>query len=168
MITNFLTIKEQENYLHFQFCISTISSVSKILKDIQNNPEHPLTNPAFGYAIVQYAVPYTTSKAKETPSLKLKKKYIPKKYLTLHEEIMRERDRKYAHMDLSVIDPRNLNVKEVDGVIFSTYAANYIIPFHLLNKLNEIISLVDDTIENLLNESITRQKKIISKQNSTL
>ncbi|MCW7475581.1 hypothetical protein [Leptospira levettii] len=158
--------RNKEHNYHLLFCQATLSLANKIFKEIQHFQNNSLSEYAFGYGLVQYAAPYTNSMISKNKKLKLKQKFIPAKYKKLHFEIMKERDKLHAHMDLSIFEPRRLSAEEINGVIYTSYASNYIIRFNLLSKLSEIIELVDGTLENLSKEYLLMEKEKISKKNT--
>jgi len=158
--------REKDQKYHFIFCQATLSLANKIFKEIQLIQNNPLSGYAFGYALVQYAAPYTKSITSTGQKLKLNQKYIPNKFKSLHDEIMKERDKLHAHMDLSIFEPRGLSAEKINGFIYTSYASNYILRFDLLSKLSEIIELVDGTLENLSNEYILMEKKKIANKNT--
>jgi len=155
--------REEEQSFHFLFCQATLSLANRIFKDIQDIQNNSLTEYAFGYGLIQYASPYTTSITSKNQKKILDQKYIPTKFKKLHAEIMYERNKLHAHMDLSIFEPRRISSEEINGVIYTNYASNYIIRFNLLNKLSEIIELVDGTLENLSNDYTLMGKEKIAK-----
>ncbi|PKA23206.1 hypothetical protein CH381_27045 [Leptospira sp. mixed culture ATI2-C-A1] len=151
--------RENDRNYHFIFCQATLSLANKIFKEIQHIQNNSLSGYAFGYGLVQYAAPYTKSITSKNQKLKLDQKYIPTKYKSLHDEIMKERNKIHAHMDLSIFEPRRLSAEKINGVLYTSYASNYILRFDLLNKLSEIIELVDGTLESLRKEYFQMERE---------
>ena len=162
----YLSVPEREDYLHFIFCKRNIAESYQIFESIEKAPEHALVEPAFGYALVQYASPYTTSRTKSGQRLKLSEVYIPPNFLPLHKEIMAERDRLHAHFDLNFLNPTLHNVKEQNGIVSSLYSSNVILRFAKMERLPDIRALISGTMSNLDLEMRRRETVILQKKAS--
>lgn len=102
--------KEQEQNFHINQCeqcfqnawgiISNILVENEKIKKIPNY-KNALISPAFRFALIEYAKPYTTSKG-TYKRYKLDDTHVPAEYMELHKTIINSRHQKQAHHDICV------------------------------------------------------------------
>jgi len=155
MIT--LSTEEEMIYLHFLFCIESFQRAKNTLETIQNHQGHPLCASAFGYALIQYSQPYSKSRSTRT----LSTKYIPKQYLDLHSQLLRERNQIHAHSDHTLINPKIWDINKTDGVMYLLMSRNVDLRFEKMSKIFEILILIDKTLENMYQDKFEREAKIL-------
>jgi hypothetical protein len=135
----------EEVFLHLATCISRLHSALETLRTIKaTSPDNPLIPPAFRFALVEYAAPYTGSLGQHK-KYKLDDRYVPPKYFDLHKRIVTARHEVHAHTDL-----KNLNAQfKATGSKASPTVEVLGIHIDELQELSNIDQIVD-----LLNESI--------------
>ena len=159
-----LSAAAKEEYLHFIFCKRNLSESYQILESIEKSADHALAEPAFGYALVLYASPYTKSQTESRQRLKLSEDHIPPTFLPLHKEIVAERDRLHAHFDLELLNPTLCKVEERNGIVYSMYSSNPIFRFAKMERLPDILALIAGTMNNLEVEMRRRERVIVQRK----
>lgn len=141
----------EEGKFHINQCESCFQNSWKIISNIielqdnnSTNPdyENPLISPAFRFALIEYAKPYTTSIGNHKRYI-LSDTHIPRQYLELHTKIILSRNQKHAHQDLTVLD-----ANPVDDYQYM-YIMNNNVPSELISQIQCIKSLLEMTIKNM-------------------
>lgn len=137
-----------EAFVHFEMCIERLNSAWRTLNMVKEYQGHPLVGPAFRFALVEYAIPYTKSEGTTKKNHSLGTRYVPKDFLPLHERLVTSRKKIQAHADLSVLDPR-LSYTDLDGQRLVSIAQNNITGLEELQHVDDIIRLLEGTLENM-------------------
>src|SRR5882724_6198134 len=94
---------EEECFHHLATCISRLHSALEVLRTIKTaSPDNPLIPPAFRFALVEYASPFTYSNGQLKKYI-VDDKYVPPEYLNLHKRIVTVRHTTHAHSDLKIM-----------------------------------------------------------------
>lgn len=137
-----------EFFVHFDVCADRLNSAWRTLKSIKENAGNPLVGPAFRFALVEYAVPYSRSDGTNKARRYLDTKYIPSELLAFHQELMLSRNQVLAHADLSVLEP-NLSYVDLKDRRLVVIAQNIITGLEQLPRIDDIISLIEQTLVNM-------------------
>ena len=138
----------EEEYVHLAACVERLQNAWMTLHAIQANKTSPLVGPAFRFALVEYATLYTASRGQVTRKHKLDASLVPVAHFELHKRILAERDSVHAHTDLTVRDAR-LYFNDVQGKRYATVVSNYVHGLEELNNLEQIVELVEGTLDNM-------------------
>ncbi|MEX0614707.1 MAG: hypothetical protein WD177_02255, partial [Methylophaga sp.] len=103
----------KETYLHLQNCLTDLEDALKVFCNLTMPIDTVISIAAFKYAVIAYCRPFTSSDGPEQ-KFRLDKKYIPKKFLWLHEDLVKFRHKIYAHHDRDIEDAE-LSVHEIHG-----------------------------------------------------
>lgn len=139
---------QYEVHLHYLLCIDRLNNAWAVLNAVRSAKDNPLLGPAFRYALVEYAVPYTRSDGPIIKRHRLDKTWVPIEHHVLHDRILAARDRVHAHADLIVLDAR-LNISEIQGKPHISRVQNMIHGLEELGNIDEIISLIEGTLRNM-------------------
>ncbi|MCP1289928.1 hypothetical protein NK214_06945 [Chromobacterium sp. S0633] len=143
--------EQQEDYLHFLVCIDRLNNAWATLNSVKDAKDNPLIGPAFRYALVEYSTSYTRSDGPIKKYRALETKWIPCEFIELHERILKARSKVHAHSDLTVLEA-SLHVERVDQTIYVTVLQNMIHGLEELENLEDIIHLIEGTLDNLYKE----------------
>ena len=138
----------EERYVHFASCIDWLNECWRLLQDIKVEKSNPLTAAAFRFAIILYSKPYRESRGNAIRKHRLETGFIPRKCLSLHIEILSERDQLHAHSDLTILDAR-LTVHRFEEKKSAQIVRNMLDATRLLPKLDDVIALVEDTLDQM-------------------
>lgn len=138
---------QEEKYIHFASCVRWLNNAWRLLQVIREQPAGPLTGPAFRFALVEYCKPYKLSHG-AVGRYKLDTMRIPTDLLSLHSRIIDSRDQIHAHSDLTVMDAK-LSVHEFMGQRYSQIAQNRITGLEELPNIDEVIRLIEGTLDNM-------------------
>ena len=138
--------EQKERYLHFVCCIDWLNECWQLLKTIQAEADNPLRGAAFRFALVLYCKPYGKSRGSASKPFKLDKSRIPNCWASLHDRIISSRDQIQAHTDLNVI-AGEVHIHEFMGERYSTISQNMISGTEELKNIDEIIALVEGTLD---------------------
>ncbi|MDX2039644.1 MAG: hypothetical protein SF097_00260 [Acidobacteriota bacterium] len=150
--------EQEELYFYFESSIDHLNRAWRILQEIKLHPNHPLVNPAFQFALIEYSKPYKVSYGAELDSkgkprkLLLDKRYIPAKHSALHDRLIRSRDTTHAHDDLGIKDPA-VYVSATPSGKFVGLGQRVIHGTEELSNLDLIIDLIEQTISEMCIES---------------
>ncbi|MHB8745629.1 MAG: hypothetical protein ACYC7I_03755 [Gammaproteobacteria bacterium] len=139
--------EQEEQFVHFVFCITWLNNAWRLLNNIHTQPENSLIGPAFRFALVEYCKPYKLSHG-INKKFKLDTSLIPKEHLPLHDRIIHSRDQIHAHSDLTVMDAK-LQVHEFMGQRYTLIPQNIIHGTEELRNLQEIVALIEATLGNM-------------------
>lgn len=139
--------EQDERYIHFDACITTLNNAWRTLRLIDTQRANPLVDPAFRFCLVGYRKPYNPSYG-VTKKFKLDTTFIPNQFLLLHKRIVDSRDQIHAHSDLTVMQAA-LTVHEVMGKRYTLIPQNYIHGTEEIGHLLEIVSLIEGTPDNM-------------------
>ena len=139
--------EQEEHFVHFVSCITWLNNAWRLLNTIHTQPENPLIEPAFRFALVEYCKPYKLSHG-INKKFKLDTTFIPIERLPLHKRIITSRDQIHAHSDLTVMDAK-LNVLEFMGHRYTSIPQNNIYATEELPNLQEIVALIEATLDNM-------------------
>ena len=143
--------KNHEEFLHFVTCLGRLNGALKILQDIKVVGDSPLVGPAFRFALVEYATPYTTSEGSIRKDYRLKTSFVPGNFLKLHKRLLDARNKIHAHADLTLMEAK-LSVTKMRGAPVVKITSRNTDEHKELSNIDEIISLIEGTIRNLYNE----------------
>lgn len=142
----------RERYLHFVSSIDDLNSAWSILQEIKRSGDNLLVGPAFQFALIEYSKPYKVSYVNETEIHQLDTKYVPPEHLDLHERIVDARDQIHAHSDLTVREAK-LYVTEAKQGKIATQVRNMIYGTEELSNIDEIIDLIEKTLDRMYEEA---------------
>jgi hypothetical protein len=140
--------EEHEEFLHFVTCVDRLNSAWITLRDIKTAGESLLVGPAFRFALVQYAMPYTRSDGTIKKGYKLTTTYVPSHLLDLHTRLLDSRNKMHAHADLTTMEAK-LYLTETQGTPSIIISGNNIHGLEELCNIDEIISLIEGTLLNM-------------------
>jgi hypothetical protein len=137
-----------ERHLHLLECIDRVNSAWRTLKLIEANLDHPLSGPAFRYALVEYSTAFNRSYSPLKKPLRLAADLVPTDFFALHTRIIEARDKVHAHADLNVLESVLVSYEFGNRREFGRIA-NFIHGLEELKNLPEVISLVENLLQNL-------------------
>lgn len=150
--------EKEESFVHFVNCIRDLNNAWRLLEEIKQCEKRSLlVGAAFRYALIEYSKPFRDSvgvvlSSKGKPArYKLDDRYVPPAQRHLHGELLARRDQLHAHSDLSVRDAR-LYVSQTAYGSMAQLSENVIHGTEDLARIDEIISLVEGTLDNLYKE----------------
>jgi hypothetical protein len=152
--------EQEESFVHFVSCITWLNNAWRLLNMIHTQSENPLIGPAFRFALIEYCKPYKLSRG-INKMFKLETLSIPKECLPLHERIISSRDQIHAHSDLTVMDAK-LHVHEFMGQRYTLIPQNKIDCTEELSNLQEIVALIEATLDNMYAEEKVRENALTS------
>jgi hypothetical protein len=143
-------LDQSELFLHAQNCFDDLDDARNVLKAVKKSKDDTLRNAAFKYAVIAYCRAYTLSQGKKgTPRRKLEERYIPDGFHELHSELLRCRDKMYAHSDRDILDAK-VSVHEISGQKFPVQIQNVIYPLEVMARIDEIIELTELTMDAII------------------
>jgi hypothetical protein len=142
---------EEERYAHLLSCSSDLNDSWSVFQDIKEHRGNPLVGAAFRYALIAYARSFSKSRGTHSTRYQLDECFIPIAHRELHHRLINARHQIHAHSDLTVRDigvhvakfPTGKWVGVVQRTIRGTEE---------LENLDEIISLVEGTLQSLYEE----------------
>lgn len=133
-----------------EFYNQSLNMAWNILQAIQEKKHNTskLIAPAFCYALICYARPFKKSYDINNKKycLNIDEIELPNECYQLHTEILKFRDQILAHKDSSVYEP-----KVFDDVI----GMNLIYEHSLIDKLQDIVQLVESLLDFIYNKTVT-------------
>lgn len=139
---------EEERFHHLVTCISRLHSALETLRTIKTaSPDNPLIPPAFRFALVEYASPYTHS-CGQLKKYIVDDKYVPPEYLDLHKRIVTARHTVHAHSDLKIMSAR-FNAIGTQANPEAEIRGTYIDELEELPNIDQIIALINESISNM-------------------
>lgn len=138
--------EQEEQFVHFTSCISSLNNAWLIINKIKEQKDNPLFGPAFRFALIEYSKPYRQSYGLKR--WKLDDSYVPDEMKALHKRITDARDQVHAHTDLTVLGAK-LYVKETEGHRFSGIVQNKISGLEELSNIDDIKKLIEGTLDNM-------------------
>lgn len=142
---------DEERYVHRACCIEWLNEAWALLHTLKVQRENPLFAPSFRFALILYAKPYRVSRGTVVRTHRLDTDFIPAEYEALHTEIIAERDKLHAHSDLTVMDAQ-LTVHTFEKQKYTMIARNHLEPTRLASRLDEVIGLVEMTLDRMYAE----------------
>ena len=140
---------EEEIYLHYFVCVKALNDAWVILKTIRENPEGGhLVSPAFSFALIEYAKPYKESRGNVKWRNALDATHVPSDMLPLHQELLDWRDQVLAHTDMTILNAAILAKSQPHSGV-ALISSNIIDPTKHLARIDEIISLVEKTLDSM-------------------
>lgn len=150
--------EQEECFVHFVNCIRDLNNAWRILQEIKQCENRSLlVGAAFRFALIEYSKPFRDSvgvvlnSKGRSKRYKLDDRHVPPAQRDLHSELLARRDQLHAHSDLSVRDAR-LYVSHTTYGSMAQLSENVIHGTEDLARLDEIISLVEGTLDNLYKE----------------
>lgn len=140
--------QRNEEFIHFDLCLERLAGAWRTLTAIKQDANHPLVGPAFRFALVEYAAPYTRSDGVHKSRYCLDKQYVPVEFLELHHRIVESRHQVHAHTDLRPLNSKLSFVDLPNQRLVST-SRNGIHGLEDLGNIDAIIVLVEKTISNM-------------------
>tara|TARA_B110000879_G_scaffold212681_1_gene310171 strand:+ start:2148 stop:2894 length:747 start_codon:yes stop_codon:yes gene_type:complete len=143
-IENDINLLEKEFRLHDDFLNASLNESYKILKavkkQIANNDSNPLIYYAFNYGLLKYAVPYTNSQGFYAHYIH-NKKLISGRHLPLHKKIIKYRNTRLAHLDITELQPFYFD---------ESYSVNKIDDSDFIDEIDDIIQLIESTLDKII------------------
>jgi len=140
-----------EVFLHTQNCFNDFNDSRNVLRAVGQSSNEILRNAAFKYAVIAYCRAYTSSKGKQSGSMTLDKKYIPSGFYDLHTQLLGNRHKIYAHTDRDILEAK-LQVSDISGQKLPMRTQNVIYPLNLMTRIDEIIDLVEKTMDEIIDD----------------
>ena len=134
-----------EEFVHFATCMQRLNSAWVTLNAIKVERDNALVGPAFRFALVEYAAPYSTSYGTDKKCYKLNESYVPVEFLELHHRILDARSSIHAHADMTVMDAK-LYITETRGMPSAVISGNYIHGLEEIGNIEQIILLIEGTL----------------------
>lgn len=150
---------QHETHLHFLVCIDRLNNAWATLNAVRAAKDNPLVGPAFRYALVEYATPYTRSDGPIKRYRHLDETWVPTEYLALHKRILAARSQVQAHADLTVLEAQ-LHISEIQGKQYISRVQNMIHGLEEIGNIDEIISLIEGTLRNMYAEREVREHSL--------
>lgn len=138
--------EQEEKFVHSASCVAWLNNAWSLLQVIREQPG-PLMGPAFRFALIEYCKPYKLSHG-AVRKHKLDTTHIPSALLPLHSRIVGTRDQILAHSDLTVMEAK-LSVHEFMGQRYSLIVQNRITGLEELPNIDEVILLIEGTLDNM-------------------
>ena len=151
--------EDHEEFIHFVTCIDRLNSAWVTLSAIKTAGDSPLVGPAFRFALVQYAMPYNRSDGPIKKRRHLTTSYVPADMLDLHERLLDARNKIHAHADLTLMEAK-LYLTETRGSPSVIISGNYIHGLEELSNIDEIIRLIEGTLDNMYTEQDVRVRAL--------
>ena len=149
---------QEEQYVHFVSCTDSLNSAWRILHEIKQSPSNSLIGPAFQFAIIEYAKPYTISFG-IAGRHKLNDSYVPTAHRDLHQRLIDTRNQILAHADLTVMDAK-LHVANTSIGQRAFIAQNVIHGAMELKNIDSIIDLIEQTLDPMYVETERLEKQL--------
>ena len=137
-------------------CIDRLNNAWATLNAVRAAKDNPLVGPAFRYALVEYATPYTRSDGPIKRYHHLDETWVPTAYLALHKRILAARNQVHAHADLTVLEAQ-LHISEIQGKQYISRIENMIHGLEEIGNIDKIISLIQGTLRNMYAEREVRE-----------
>ena len=91
--------------------------------------------------------------------------------MELHSQLMHDRDKIHAHTDLSVLDPKLVDINKISGITYTLITKNVDLRFEKIKKIDDIIKMIKGTLDNIhmfrlyteeqiLNEKMKQEKSV--------
>lgn len=148
-----------EGFIHFATCMQRLSGAWATLHAVKAAGDSPLVGPAFRFALVEYATPYSRSDGPSNQRYQLPTSYVPSEFLELHQRILAGRNSVHAHADLTVLGAK-LYVTETRGAPSVTISSNYIDGLEEMSNIDQIISLIEGTLHNMYADQDARLRAL--------
>ena len=137
-----------EDHLYILVCIDRLSNAWQTLKTIEESGNHPLIGPAFRYALVEYATPFTRSDGPLKKRRTLHESLIPSSMRELHQRIVTARNQLHAHADLVALEAE-IYIQYINGVKHVGRVQNYIHGLEEMKNIAAITLLIEGVLDNL-------------------
>jgi len=138
----------EEQFIHLVTCIRRLFGALETLRAIKaTSPDNPLIPPAFRFALVEYASPFTDSDG-QLKKYKLDQKYVPREYLDLHKRIVSARHQVHAHADLKIMKAE-FRATGTQANPTAEVRGTYIDELKELPNIDQIIALLNESIQNM-------------------
>ena len=142
-----MTEQGHEEFIHFATCMRRLFSAQNTLSAIKESGDNPLIGPAFRFALIEYAAPYTRSNGSKKGHY-LNKKYVPTRFLELHSRILTARRTIHAHSDLTVLQAKLYVMHTQSGPSAEIHGKN-IDELKELANIDQILELIEGTLLNM-------------------
>ncbi len=143
-------MSNSDSFLHAQNCLGDLDDARNVLRAVRDSDDGLVREAAFKYAVIAYCRAYTTSQGKEgARRRKLEESYIPDVFRELHQELLRCRNKLYAHSDRDILDAK-VSVHEYRGKKVPVRIQNVVNPLALMSRIDEIIELTGLTIDRII------------------
>jgi len=151
--------QHHEDFLHFATCLGRLNSALRTLLAIKAAGGSPLVGPAFRFALVEYATPYTRSDGPIKKDHRLKTSFVPGDLLELHNRLLDARNKIHAHADLTPMEAK-LYVTTTRGAPSVEITSRNADELKELDNIDEIIRLIEGTILNMYAELDVRVRTL--------
>jgi len=136
-----------EQFIHFTMCMQRLNNAWTILKAVKAATPGDLVGPAFRFALVDYAAPYTRSDGPLKRHI-LGPDFVPPEHLALHKRILDSRHQVHAHSDLTLMEAK-LYIQSTRGKPAAMMSHNIIDELEELPNIAAIIAMVEGTLLNM-------------------
>lgn len=158
--------EQEERFVHLVSCIRDLNNAWWLLREIKRCKDRtPLVGAAFRFALIEYSKPYRdsigsvlNSKAKPL-RYKLDEGHVPADHRQLHKHILDGRDQIHAHSDLTVREAK-IYVANTSSGKTAQLSENIIYGTEELPRLDDIISLIEGTLDSLYEEEKRREAQL--------
>ena len=150
---------EHEEFIHLESSIEDLNLAWRILKIIKEEKGSPLIAPAFQFAIVAYARPYTRADGILKKQYKLDQRHLLGNHRQLHDRLLTIRNQIIAHSDLRPKDAV-LHVKDLNWGRYTGISQNTIFGTEELGNIDVILELIEKTLLAMYAERDNRAEKL--------
>ncbi len=137
-----------DDVIHLAVCAERLSSCHQTLQDVKASLDHPLSGPAFRYAVVEYMTLFNGSRDGRGHSRRVPDECIPANHLALHERLRTTRNQLLAHSDMSVLGG-SLDFEDRRGLPITTTTLIHQDDLAELKNVDEFLDLVQGVRDNL-------------------
>lgn len=143
---------DSDRFPHIQNCIDDFDDARRVLRALSESDDGILRGAAFKYAVVAYCRAYTPSHGnKGSRRMKLDQRYIPERFRDLHDELVRCRDKMYAHTDRDILHAK-LSPHEICGRKVPMRVRNVLDPLELVSRKEEMVKLIELTMDSIFDD----------------
>lgn len=147
--------QEQEEYIHFHDCISSLNRCWVIINELCKSGHSPIMfDASYRMALIEYSKPFKASKG-ITKRHRLSLPSLSVDQTVLHERILKLRDTFLAHSDLIEKDAKIYQGKEM-GLPLPVIISN---TSPLLPDKGEVKALVEFLLDDLYDQTLTMAAK---------
>ncbi|SCX72616.1 hypothetical protein [Variovorax sp. EL159] len=140
--------------IHLAVCVERLSSCHLTLQDVRANLDHPLSGPAFRYAVVEYMTLFNQSKDGQGHPRRIPVGCVPVNHVALHERLKKTRNELLAHSDMSALDG-SLDFKDIRGLPITTTTLTHADDLAELKNVDEFLDLIQTVRDNVFAKRAT-------------
>jgi len=158
---------QEEIYIHYLESIQKLNNSWNILREIKRKRiKGYILTAAFQFALIEYSKPFLRSEGNCTKEGNRREQYcidFPKtliEYSKLHSEIILNRNKIFAHDDLTVKEAK-VSIGVINGKKDIGYISNYIHGLELFPRIDEIIKLIEKVLDNMYKYQRELEEQVI-------